>query len=82
MDKVTTIKKHLKCGCIDLVQLDEKKVYWELNIIGGDVRSFFREVWPFMTFGDMAKMRHTAMLQVLWSAHGYGLKVLVNGASW
>ena len=64
---------------IDFASLDSKKDYWELNIIGSKVLPFFQQVWPYLTMGDMGKMRATYMNQVMWSAKGFGLTVSING---
>ena len=77
--KIRDIKDVNPKGSIDFIPLDGDENYWELNIKEGGCHGFFREVWPYLTFGDMAKIRSTMMTQVMWSAHGYGVKVLVKG---
>ena len=76
-DNITELKPNV--GTINFIPLDEDEHYWELDILDNKVLVFFKDVWPMLTMGDLCKMRASYMTQVLWSAHGYGVKVLVKG---
>jgi hypothetical protein len=66
-------------GVIDFIPLDEDERNWRIDFIDPKCMGFFKEVWPYMTMGDLEKMPSYRMPQVLWSAYGYGVKCLVKG---
>ena len=65
-------------GTINFLPVDENERYWELELQDTKCLPFFREVWPYLTMGDLCKMSSVQMTQIIWSAHGYGIKVLVK----
>ena len=65
-------------GEINFTPLDEDEHYWDVEI-DKDSLMFFGEVWPHCTMGDLMKMRRSQMVQLMWSAYGYGVTVKVNG---
>ncbi len=65
-------------GTINFTPLDESENNWDVEI-DKDCLSFFGEVWPYVTMGELTKMRKQQMVQIMWSAYGYGVTVKVNG---
>jgi len=76
---IRNINEAKQQGTINFLPLDESENHWEIVMEDTDCLTFFREVWPYMTMGDLCKMRRSQMVQVMWSAYGYGVVVKVNG---
>ncbi len=76
---VRNINENRQLGTINLLPLDDSENHWELIMEDVDCLPFFREVWPYLTMGDLCKMRKSQAMQVKWSAYGYGVIVKING---
>jgi len=87
-DKVTSIAATLHSagqkgaenrGTINFSPLDENERHWELDLEDTKCLGFFREVWPYVTMGDLCRMDASLMKKIMWSAYGYGVTVKIMG---